>query len=171
MTGHRGRLIVLGVVGIVSVALAIGVTVHRRDPVVSWAAHERLLMRTKADKTHARIAQVASQTKAAWKALTETSATTSSTTEKIRWRANRRSAHGAEEILQRRRSPSIRRVGFAWNDRHPDSLRRGAAQEARDFHRDGSRRKRDSRPQKAPKRRARRRDEITRCRRARRSSL
>ncbi len=65
LAGHRGRLATLLVVGAVSVVIAIFAIERRRDPVVSWAARERLILRTKADKPHARAAQVAA-TKAAW---------------------------------------------------------------------------------------------------------
>jgi len=70
LSGQRSRLVALGVVGLLSVAVAILAMVERRDPIVSWAARERLMMRTKADKTHARAAQVAA-TRVAWRALTK----------------------------------------------------------------------------------------------------
>jgi len=65
LAGQRGRLATLVVVGALSVALAIFALERRRDPVVSWAARERLILRTKADKPHARAAQIAAA-KAAW---------------------------------------------------------------------------------------------------------
>lgn len=68
LAGHRRRLVTLAVVGACSVALAIVVIERRRDPVVSWAARERVVLRTKADKGHARAAHVAAA-KAAWAAL------------------------------------------------------------------------------------------------------
>jgi hypothetical protein len=68
LAGHRGRLATLAIVGACSVAFAIGVVEHRRDPVVSWAARERVLLRTKADKNHARAAHLAAA-KAAWAAI------------------------------------------------------------------------------------------------------
>lgn len=70
LSGHKRRLVVLSIVGAVSVALAIVALTKRRDPVVSWAARERVLLRTKANKPHARTAQLAA-TKAAWTALTK----------------------------------------------------------------------------------------------------
>ncbi|HEY2365411.1 MAG TPA: hypothetical protein VGH87_03455 [Polyangiaceae bacterium] len=62
---HRGRLATLVVVGACSVALAIFAVEKRRDPVVSWAARERVLLRTKANKPKARAATI-SAAKAAW---------------------------------------------------------------------------------------------------------
>jgi hypothetical protein len=68
LEAKRQRLVVLLVVGAVSVALAIVAISARRDPVVSWAARERVILRTKKDKTHARAAQIAA-TKSAWAAI------------------------------------------------------------------------------------------------------
>jgi hypothetical protein len=68
MARHRARLVTLVVVGVCSVALAIFAIERRRDPVVSWAARERVLLRTKADKGHARAATM-SAAKAAWAAI------------------------------------------------------------------------------------------------------
>lgn len=68
LAGHRSRLVTLAIVGACSVAVAIGVIEARRDPVVSWAARERVLLRTKADKAHARAAHLAAA-KAAWAAI------------------------------------------------------------------------------------------------------
>jgi len=68
LAGHRGRLTTLAVVGVLSVCVAIVVIERRRDPVVSWAARERVILRTKADKGHARAAHLAAA-KAAWAAI------------------------------------------------------------------------------------------------------
>ena len=68
LASHRGRLVTLVLVGAFSVALAIFAIEKRRDPVVSWAARERVLLRTKADKNHARAATI-SAAKAAWAAI------------------------------------------------------------------------------------------------------
>jgi hypothetical protein len=68
LASHRGRLVTLVIVGACSVALAIFAIERRRDPVVSWAARERVLLRTKADKGHARAATI-SAAKAAWAAI------------------------------------------------------------------------------------------------------
>jgi hypothetical protein len=68
LSGHKGRLATLVVVGACSVALAIFAIEKRRDPVVSWAARERVLLRTKADKNKAHNATVAAG-KAAWAAI------------------------------------------------------------------------------------------------------
>jgi hypothetical protein len=65
LAGKRGRLATLVLVGAVSVAIAIFAIERRRDPVVSWAARERVVLRTKANKPRARAAQVAAA-KAAW---------------------------------------------------------------------------------------------------------
>jgi hypothetical protein len=65
LEGKRQRLVVLVAVGAVSVAAAVLAIEHRRDPVVSWAAHERVIMRSKASKVKARAAQIAAA-KAAW---------------------------------------------------------------------------------------------------------
>jgi hypothetical protein len=65
LAGHRGRLVTLLIVGALSVAAAIFGMERKRDPVVSWSARERVVLRTQADKPHARAAQVAA-TKAAW---------------------------------------------------------------------------------------------------------
>jgi hypothetical protein len=65
LVGRRERLIVLLAVGAVSVGLAIFAVEHRRDPVVSWAARERVMLRTDASKPRARAAQMAA-VKAAW---------------------------------------------------------------------------------------------------------
>ncbi len=68
LLGRRDRLITLIAVGAVSVGLAIVAIAARRDPVVSWAARERVILRTQANKPKARVAQVAA-TKAAWAAI------------------------------------------------------------------------------------------------------
>ncbi len=68
LAGQRGRLTTLLIVGALSVSAAILAMERRRDPVVSWSARERLVLRTKADKPHARAAQVAA-TKAAWSVI------------------------------------------------------------------------------------------------------
>ena len=68
LANHRGRLVTLVLVGACSVALAIFAIEKRRDPVVSWAARERVILRTKADKNHARSATLAAA-KAAWAAI------------------------------------------------------------------------------------------------------
>jgi len=68
LASHRARLVTLVVVGACSVALAIVAIEKRRDPVVSWSARERVLLRTKADKAHARAATI-SAAKAAWAAI------------------------------------------------------------------------------------------------------
>jgi hypothetical protein len=68
LASHRGRLATLVIVGACSVALAIFAIEKRRDPVVSWAARERVLLRTRADKNKARTATIAAA-KAAWAAI------------------------------------------------------------------------------------------------------
>ena len=68
LASRRRRLVTLVVVGACSVAVAIFAIEKRRDPVVSWAARERVLLRTKADKAHARVATIAAA-KAAWAAI------------------------------------------------------------------------------------------------------
>ncbi len=68
LAGQKGRLVTLVVVGALSVLVAIVAIEKRRDPVVSWAARERVILRAKADKGHARVAHV-SAAKAAWGAL------------------------------------------------------------------------------------------------------
>jgi hypothetical protein len=65
LAGKRSRLVVLVLVGAASVAVAIFGIERRRDPVVSWAAHERLTLRTKVNKPKGRASQVAA-VKAAW---------------------------------------------------------------------------------------------------------
>jgi hypothetical protein len=70
LAGQRSRLVVLVAVGLLSVAVAVTALLKRRDPVVSWAARERVVMRTKASKTRARAAQLAA-TRAAWKSITK----------------------------------------------------------------------------------------------------
>ena len=68
LAGQRGRLATLVLVGAVSVAIAIFGIEQRRDPIVSWSARERVVLRTKADRPHARAAQVAAA-KAAWSVI------------------------------------------------------------------------------------------------------
>jgi len=68
LSGHKKRLVTLVTVGACSVLLAIIVVERRRDPVVTWEARERVILRTKADKTHARNAHIAAA-KAAWAAI------------------------------------------------------------------------------------------------------
>lgn len=68
LVSRRRRLVTLVIVGACSVALAIFAIEKRRDPVVSWAARERVLLRTKADKNHARTVTIAAA-KAAWAAI------------------------------------------------------------------------------------------------------
>ncbi len=68
LAGQRNRLIALLVVGGLSTTFAAVGLLAKRDPVVSWAARERLLLRTQANKPRARVAQLAGA-KAAWAAL------------------------------------------------------------------------------------------------------
>jgi len=68
LSGQRSRMWVLVGVGALSVVLAIVGVHQRRDPVVSWAARERVLLRTKASKARARATQVAA-VKHAWLVL------------------------------------------------------------------------------------------------------
>lgn len=70
LAGQKGRLAVLLAVGALSVTLAIVGLARRRDPVVSWAAKERVIMRTKAKKAKARQTQVAA-VKHAWSILSK----------------------------------------------------------------------------------------------------
>jgi hypothetical protein len=68
LAGKRKRLHALLVVGGLSTLLAIVVLLARRDPVVSWAARERLVLRTQADRASAHRSQHAAA-KAAWAAI------------------------------------------------------------------------------------------------------
>lgn len=68
LAGQRGRLAVLLTVGALSVVIAGVGLAHRRDPVVSWAAKERVILRTKARKAQARATQVGA-VKKAWAIL------------------------------------------------------------------------------------------------------
>ena len=68
LAGQRRRLVALLAVGGLSTSIALGTLVARRDPVVSWAARERLTMRTQANKIGARRSQHAAA-KAAWGAI------------------------------------------------------------------------------------------------------
>ncbi len=68
LAGQRDRLVALLVVGALSTTVAGVGLLAKRDPVVSWAARERLVLRTQANKSRARIAQLAGA-KAAWAAL------------------------------------------------------------------------------------------------------
>ncbi len=68
LAAQRGRLVALLAVGAVSTAAALIGVAHRRDPVVSWAARERLTLRTEKALPAARGAQHAA-VKAAWSVL------------------------------------------------------------------------------------------------------
>ena len=56
---RRARLLVLVSVGLLSTTLAIARIARRRDPVVSYATRERVLLRTASDRHRAREAQLA----------------------------------------------------------------------------------------------------------------
>lgn len=68
LEGQRRKLVALFVVGGLSTLVALVGLVHRRDPVVSWAARERLVLRTEADTAGARKSQH-DAAKAAWAAI------------------------------------------------------------------------------------------------------
>lgn len=68
LANNRRRLVILAIVGMSSVAVAIVAVAARRDPIVSWSARERVLLRTQKNKPHAKSAQIAA-TKAAWSTL------------------------------------------------------------------------------------------------------
>jgi hypothetical protein len=68
LAGQRRRLVALVAVGALSTSVALIALARRRDPVISWAARERLTLRTKKALPAARYAQRVAA-KSAWGAI------------------------------------------------------------------------------------------------------